>query len=197
MARFDILLPAALAAAVLSGLAASPSFAADKPAAKAAPAPITAQQAIDLQDKFLHALYGTDLNAISALLSEDVTFTHPSGMALDKKGEMNLMSTGPLPRYKKLEQSNIKARIYPGAAVLTGDVTFTALPKEGAPPPTPNTYRMATAWADEEGVWRMVSWQLVAIAKPTAGGPPGAGGPPRLGAGPGAAAPPAALMPGQ
>jgi hypothetical protein len=70
MGRFDMLLPAALAAAALSGLAASPSFAADKPAA-----PITAQQAIDLQDKFLHALYGTDLNAISALLSEDVTFT--------------------------------------------------------------------------------------------------------------------------
>jgi len=60
MARFDILLPAALAAAALSGLAASPSFAADKPTAKAAAAPITAQQAIDLQDKFLHALYGTD-----------------------------------------------------------------------------------------------------------------------------------------
>ena len=81
MGRFDMLLPAALAAAALSGLAASPSFAADKPAV-----PITAQQAIDLQDKFLHALYGTDLNAISALLSEDVTFTHPNGMALDKKG---------------------------------------------------------------------------------------------------------------
>ena len=191
MARFDILLPAALAAAALSGLAASPSFAADKPTAKAAAAPITAQQAIDLQDKFLHALYGTDLNSISALLSEDVTFTHPNGMALDKKGEMNLMSTGPLPRYWKLEQSNIKARIYPGAAVLTGDVTFTALPKEGVLPPTPNTYRMATAWADEEGVWRMVSWQLVAIAKPRAGGPP------RPGAAPGAAAPPAALTPGQ
>jgi Domain of unknown function (DUF4440) len=168
MARFYILLPAALAAAALSGPAASPSLAADKPAA----APITAQQAIDLQDKFLRALYGTDLNAISALLSEDVTFTHPNGMALDKKGEMNLMSTGPLPRYAKLEQSNIKARIYPGAAVLTGDVTFTALPKEGAPPPTPNTYRMATAWADEEGVWRMVSWQLVAIPKPRAGASP-------------------------
>ena len=169
MARFYILSPAALAAAALSGLAATPSFAADRPAAKA---PVTAQQAIDLQDKFLRALYGTDLNAISALLSEDVTFTHPNGMALDKKGEMTLMSTGPLPRYGKLEQSNIKARIYPGAAVLTGDVTFTALPKEGAPPPTPNTYRMATAWADEEGVWRMVSWQLVAIAKPRAGGSP-------------------------
>ena len=186
MARFDILLPAALAAAALSGLTASPSFAADNPAAKATAASITAQQAIDLQDKFLHALYGTDLNAISALLSEDVTFTHPNGMALDKKGEMNLMSTGPLPRYGKLEQSNIKARIFPGAAVLTGDVTFTALPKEGAPLPTPNTYRMATAWADEEGVWRMVSWQLVAIAKPRAGGPP------RPGAAPGASAPPAA-----
>jgi len=76
--------------------------------------------------------------------------------------------------------------------VLTGDVTFTALPKEGAPPPTPNTYRIATAWADEEGVWRMVSWQLVAIAKPRAGVPPGAGDPPRPGAAPGAAAPPAA-----
>ena len=72
MARFYILLPAAVAAAALSGLAASPSFAADKPAAKAAAAPITAQQAIDLQDKFLPALYGTDLNALSALLSEDV-----------------------------------------------------------------------------------------------------------------------------
>jgi hypothetical protein len=31
MGRFDKLLPAALAAAALSGLAASPSFAADKP----------------------------------------------------------------------------------------------------------------------------------------------------------------------
>ena len=92
MGRFDMLLPAALAAAALSGLAASSSFAADKPVA-----PITAQQAIDLQDKFLHALYGTDLNAISALLSEDVTFTHPNGMALDKKGEMNLMPPGPCP----------------------------------------------------------------------------------------------------
>ena len=71
MGRFDILLPAALAAAALSGLAASTSFAADKPAT-----PITAQQAIDLQDKFLHALYGTDLNAISALLSEDVIGLH-------------------------------------------------------------------------------------------------------------------------
>ncbi len=136
------------------------------PAAALAAGP-TEQQAVKMQDGFLAALSGTDLKAISALLSEDVTFVHPNGMALTKKGEMDLMGAAPLPRYNKLDEVISKVRVYSDTVIMNGTITYTGFPKNGVAA-TPNSYLLASAWANEKGTWRLVSWQQTGIAKPPA-----------------------------
>ena len=134
------------------------------PAAFAA-GPPSEQEMVAMQDKFLAALYGTDLKAISDMLSEDLTFIHPTGQFLSKKGEMDLMTNGPLPHYQKLTEKVAKVRVYGKAAALSGDITYQALPKNGVLPPT-TTYRFTSAWADENGTWRLVNWEQTSIAPP-------------------------------
>src|SRR4051812_8480191 len=120
----------------------------------ATPATPTAAQMIALQDKFMATLAGTDMNALDNMISETVSYGHPTGQINTKKIQMDSMRSGPLPRYGKIEQANTVVRAFPGVAVLSGDIIFTALSRPGAPPPTPNTYRLATAYANEKGTWR-------------------------------------------
>lgn len=80
---------------------------------------------------------------------------------------MDALAKGPLPRYPKVEGRNTKVKLFPDAAILTGNVIYTGLPKPGATGPvTPTTYRITTGWADEKGTWRLVTWQVTAVAPP-------------------------------
>jgi hypothetical protein len=84
---------------------------------------------------------------------------------------MDSMLSGPKPRYGKVEQKNTKVKAYPGVAVLSGDIVFTGLQQPNRPAPTPNTYRLSTAYADEGGTWRLINWQVTSIAQPPAAAP--------------------------
>lgn len=141
------------------------------PAAQALAKVPTEAQMLQLQDKFMAALAGTDMDALAGMLSENLTFMHPQGQVNTKAIQMNAMRTGPLPRYVKVDQKNTKVKAYNGVAVLTGDILYTSLPRPGQPPPAANPYRLTSVYADEKGTWRLVNWQVTAIAPPPAAAP--------------------------
>ena len=145
--------------------------------AAAAPATPTAAQMIALQDKYMATLAGTDMAALDDMISETVSYGHPTGQINTKKIQMDSMRGGPLPRYGKIEQANTVVRAYPGVAVLSGDIIFTGLARAGSPPPARNTYRLATAYANEKGTWRLILWQVLPIAPPRPAAPPAAPAP--------------------
>lgn len=156
--RRSLLALAAVAAVAVPGLA----------SAAKAPAVLTDAQALALQDKFMGLLAGTDMDALGGMMSEKLTYIHPTGQANTKKIQMDSMLSGPKPRYGKVEQKNTIVKSYPGVVVLSGDIVFTGLARPNAPPPTPNTYRLSTAYVDEAGTWRLLNWQVTAIAPPPA-----------------------------
>jgi hypothetical protein len=137
----------------------------------AVPATPTEAQMLALQDRYMATLAGTDMDKLDDMISETVAYGHPTGQVNTKKIQMDSMRGGPLPRYGKIEQLNTKVRVYPGAAVLSGDIRFTGLPRNGVTPP-PNLYRLATAYANEGGTWRLVLWQVTPIAPPRPAAPP-------------------------
>ena len=137
----------------------------------ATPATPTAAQMIALQDKYMATLAGTDMDALDNMISETVSYGHPTGQINTKKIQMDGMRSGPLPRYGKIEQANTVVRAFPGVAVLSGDIIFTGMTKAGGPPPTRNTYRLATAYANEKGTWRLILWQVLPIAPPRPAAP--------------------------
>lgn len=131
---------------------------------------LTQAEALALQDKYMAALAGTDMAALDDMISETVSYGHPTGQINTKKIQMDGMRSGPLPRYGKIEQANTVVRSFPGVAVLSGDIIFNGLPRAGQAP-TRNTYRLATAYADEKGTWRLILWQVTPIAPPRPAAP--------------------------
>jgi hypothetical protein len=155
------LLAAAAAAAVVPGVA----------LAAKAPQTLTEAQALALQDRFMALLAGTDMDALADMMSEKLTYIHPTGQANTKKIQMDSMLSGPKPRYGKVEQKNTVVKSYPGVVIMSGDIVFTALKRPDGTIPTPNTYRLSTAYVDEGGTWRLLNWQVTAIAQPRPAAP--------------------------
>ena len=129
------------------------------PGAQAQAASTTTEaQMLQLQDRFMAAYAGTDLDALANLISDKAVYIHPTGEVNNKQMLLDRMRSGPLPRFSEVKQKNTKVMVYPGVAVLTGDAVFA---RAGAPAST--TFRLSTAYADEKGTWRLISWHMSAI----------------------------------
>jgi ketosteroid isomerase-like protein len=158
----DTLLPRrlllALAAAAM--LPAAPSW-----AAKAQAVP-TAAEMLAVQAKFIDAIQNAPAEAIAPMMSEKLTYLHASGGKNDKAKQLAMFANQPTPRWIKIETRDITVKPYPGLAILTGDILFTSAPRAGqTTPPTANPYRHTTVWAKEDGVWRLVNWQINTIVQ--------------------------------
>ena len=95
-------------------------------------------------------------------LSDDYISTFPDGSVLDKKGEIESVKSGAV-ALTEMKPSEMKARIYGEAAVITGRSTIKAKVKGQD---VSGEYRFTDVWIRRGDRWQAVASQVTRIAKP-------------------------------
>jgi len=118
------------------------------------------QAVIDLETARCEAISKGDLTALGDCLTEDYMHVGGAGGVSTKQGYLATIGGSP----RAPERTNLKARVYGNAAVLTGDL----LNKIGAPgEPVKIVETFVTQVAiRNENKWRFVSFQLTQKRKP-------------------------------
>jgi hypothetical protein len=121
----------------------------------------TDAEMLAVQAKLVDAIQNAPPEVIAPMLSEKLTYLHASGGSNDKERQLAMFARQPTPRWIKVETRDTRVKAYPGVAILTGDILFTSAPRPGqTTPPTANPYRHTAVYAKEDGVWRLVNWQI-------------------------------------
>jgi ketosteroid isomerase-like protein len=74
---------------------------------------------IALEEKWIAALQGSDIKALSALFAQSFVDTDETGHRSDKAEVLRVLESGEL-KIRKLQLSDMKAYVYGDAAVVTG-----------------------------------------------------------------------------
>ena len=101
------------------------------------------------------ALLARDFASLETVLADDLTYTH-SNAKVDRKTEYLEPFKSGRTRYVSLQPSEVSARLYGDAAILTGRMLSVAL-VAGAESRT--DLRFTSMWIRREGRWQMVAWQ--------------------------------------
>jgi ketosteroid isomerase-like protein len=163
----DHILPSRRVMLALTAAALLPAASAWAAAASAVP---TDAEILAVQAKFIDAIQNAPAEQIAPMLSEKLTYLHASGGKNDKAKQLAMFTGQKTPRWIKVENKDLTVKAYPGVAVVTGDLYFTSAPRPGSTEaPKANPYRHTTVWAKEDGVWRLVNWQINNIVQRPAG----------------------------
>lgn len=119
-----------------------------------------AQKIIDLDRRRMAAMAAKDIPTLTAILSNDLIYTHSSARLDIKTSLLGAMESGATV-YTSVEPSEVVAQDLGDAVVLTGvaAISVTAGGK-------PNSFRVrfTDVYANQDGQWRMVTWQSTKLA---------------------------------
>ncbi len=115
----------------------------------------TAQEVRELESKRIRYLIGNDLAQLDNMLSDDLVYTHSSGLVETKAQYLDALRSGQV-KYQAVDHADVQVRVYADTAVLTGrsQVKLTSRGEERSFP-----IRFTLVYAKQEGRWRMVAWQ--------------------------------------
>ena len=113
------------------------------------------QKIIDLDKKRMDAMAQKDIATLTALLSDDLVYTHSSARLDSKKSLLGAMESGATV-YSAVEPSEVKAQDLGDAVVLTG-VARISVASGGKP--MRFGVRFTDVYVNKGGEWRMVAWQ--------------------------------------
>lgn len=104
------------------------------------------------------AVVDGNVGALSALLADDLTYTHTTGQVENKEQFLAGIASGKLD-YQSIQPSEVQVRVYGNAAntaVMTGraEMKVNAQGKDLA-----FAIRFTSVWVKGEGGWRMAAWQ--------------------------------------
>jgi ketosteroid isomerase-like protein len=119
-----------------------------------------AQKIIELDRQRMTAMAEKDIAALNKLLAEDLIYTHSSARLDTKKSLIGAMESGAT-LYTSVEPSEVVAQDLGDAVVLTGIAAISV--NSGG---NPNSFRVrfTDVYADQNGQWRMVTWQSTKLA---------------------------------
>ncbi len=114
-----------------------------------------AQKIIDLDRQRMTAMAEQDIATPSALLADDLIYTHSSARLDTKQSLIGAMESGATV-YNAVEPSDVKAQDLGSAVVLTG-IARIRVTSGGKP----NAFgvRFTDVYANKGGKWQMVTWQ--------------------------------------
>ena len=153
------------AVALLSVIAAAPSFAQASRSGKAdnaisSPAePALKKTILDLEAKRIAAMVHKDLATLDTLLADDLTYTHSGGTTDTKASFITLIKERG--RYLGVDYSQTEVIAWGGTTVLVRGLAKIRL--EETPP---YTVIFADVWALRDGTWKMVAWQATRERSP-------------------------------
>ena len=117
------------------------------------------QMIIDLDRKRMNAMAQKDVAALKNMLCKTLVYTHSSGRLDTKESLIEGMESGKTV-YTAMEPSEVKAQDLGNAVVLTG-VAAIRVNSNGKP----NSFRVrfTDVYENQNGTWRMVTWQSTKI----------------------------------
>ena len=135
---------AILAAAMLLAVAAG---------ALHAQAPAAEQAVRQVEDRRIKAMIDDDFATLEAILADDLTYGHSSGVVDTKAAYLEALRSGKT-KYQAFDRQQSVVRVYGEAAVVTGTATL-SLRGQAAP----FTLRYTVVYVLRDRQWRMVAWQ--------------------------------------
>jgi uncharacterized protein (TIGR02246 family) len=141
-----------LCAALLLSPAILPAQTATAPARPAEPA---VQAIRALEERRFAAMLHRDAEALAAILSDDLTYTHSSGQLETKAQFLESIRNGTI-QYKAILPEALDVRTYGDTAVVTGKGTF-KVRMQGEDRSL--QLRFTDVYVRRGGTWQMVAWQ--------------------------------------
>jgi len=117
------------------------------------------QMIIDLDKKRMTAMAQKDVAALKGMICKSLVYTHSSGRQDTKESLLANMESGSTV-YTSIVPSEVKAQDLGNAVVLTG-VAAISVNSNGKP----NSFkvRFTDVYENQNGTWRMVTWQSTKI----------------------------------
>jgi ketosteroid isomerase-like protein len=110
-----------------------------------------ADEVLELERARCAAISEQDWDALSALLSDDLTHTHITGVTQDKAAYLAHVQKNP----RRVERRDLKVRIYGDVAVVTGP-QVNLLESDGGT--TEVAIESLQVWTRRDGTWRVVAF---------------------------------------
>ena len=129
---------------------------------QAAPAAATAEDAVRAADASrLKAFIAADRTALTALLGDDLTYTHSSGR-LDGKATIIDAITSGKTQYHSILPEDVLVRLYGDVAVLSGRAAVNVT-SDGQL--LDLKLRFTSVYVKRDGRWQFVAWQSTRITQ--------------------------------
>jgi ketosteroid isomerase-like protein len=110
------------------------------------------------EDRRFQAMVAGDVEALDALLSDDLVYTHSSS-SLDTKSSLIEGIRSKRFAYQQIERPEEQIRVYGQSAVVTGHARISL----GGANPRVLNLRYLDVWVRREAGWQMVAWQSTPI----------------------------------
>jgi len=129
-------------------------------AAPLAAAPTAAESAVLAAEQArVTALIKDDFAALERILADELTYTHSNASVDTKEQFLSSLRSGRL-KYKALEHSDQRVRVYGEAAILTGRTkVFSVFEGQEMRP----TLRFTIVYVKKAGQWRMAAWHSARV----------------------------------
>ena len=118
-----------------------------------AQAPAAEQAVRQVEDRRIKAMIDDDFATLEAVLADDLTYGHSSGVVDTKASYIETLRSGKT-KYLTFDRTPSVVRLYGDTAIVTGTATLSLRGQ-----PAPFTLRYTLAYVLREGQWRMVAWQ--------------------------------------
>jgi hypothetical protein len=120
--------------------------------------PKGAEEAWQLEGKRRAALIAGDLDTLEALCSDELTYTHTTGMVDTKQSYMKALRSGV--RYEAMDFLEVSLAPYDNTVVMVGLAQIAVKSPRG---PIRFKARFTGVWAKQQGQWRFAAWQTTLV----------------------------------
>lgn len=112
-----------------------------------------------LEERWATAYVQKDYTFLEQVTADDYTFTDPSGMVLDRKGEIDELKSGAV-TFTGLTPSDMKVRVYGQTGIVMGKIT---LKGKAGNEDISGDYRFTDVFVRSGGQWRCVAGQATRV----------------------------------
>jgi hypothetical protein len=112
-------------------------------------------QVLQVEKDRVQALTQNDFVALDRILSDDLLYTHSSGVTETKTEYLGQLKSGTL-KYVSVEHRDVRVRHYGSTALLTGKTRIKAVARGQE---INNDLTFIIVYVKQKGAWRAVSWQ--------------------------------------
>ena len=109
----------------------------------------------DLEQQRFRAMEHVDVAALNRILSDDLIYTHASGLQQTKAEMIGVLGSGDF-KYESISADSTRIRIYDQTAVVTGRAAMKIKSGQGE-----QTLKLCylDVYVKQDGRWQMVAWQ--------------------------------------